>query len=322
MEIVNIKENKNNIIKKHQELVRNARYGLGDLAIKTLSLLISMIKVSDTAFQEYGIKLSDLKELTGVKSKNVDTYVDKMTTELLSSPFMIDEYNKMNWVTMAHYEKGSNLVIFEIHRYLKPYLLELKNNFLTYDISNILVLKSAYVIRLYELCKDHYNEGTRYKPKASVVFDMKIDRLREQFSIPKSYQYKDIRVNIIDKSVKQFKEKTDISITYKEIKLGRRVDSIQITVKSNAKGSNDYTKNKQAFISYMRKEFVNADILKSRNKQTNKEMMISIAPNGKIYDKKGLEFEANRANEIWSTLYEMSQKNELACLNMNKEVQL
>lgn len=322
MQVVDIKDNKNNIIKKHQELVRNARYGLGDLAIKTLSILISMIKVSDTDFQEYGIKLSDLKELTGVKSKNVDTYVDKMTTELLSSPLMIDEHNKLNWVTLAHYEKGSNLVIFEIHRYLKPYLLELKNNFLTYDISNILVLKSGYVIRLYELCKDHYNEVTRYKLKASVVFDIKIDRLREQFEIPKSYQYKDIRVHIIDKAVKQFKEKTDIQISYKEIKLGRRVDSIQITVKSNTKGSNDYTKHKQAFISYMRKEFVNADILKSRDKGTNREMMISIAPDGKLYDKKGIEFEASRANDIWSALYEMSQKGQLACLNTNKEVEL
>lgn len=322
MEIVNIKENKNNVIKKHQELVRNARYGLGDLAIKTLSLLISMIKVSDTDFHEYGIKLSDLKELTGVQSKNVDTYVDKMTTELLSSPFMIDEHNKINWVTMAHYEKGSNLVIFEIHRYLKPYLLDLKNNFLTYDISNILVLKSGYVIRLYELCKDHYNEATRYKPKSSVTFDIKIDRLREQFIIPDSYRYNDVRRHIIDKAVKQFKDKTDISITYKEIKLGRRVDSIQITVKSNAKGSNDFTTNKQAFISYMRKEFVNFDILKSRDKRTNKEMMLSIAPDGKLYDKKGIEFEASRANDIWSSLYDMSQKGELACLNTNKEVEL
>ena len=314
MQVVEIKDNKNNIVKKHQELVRNARYGLGDLAIKTLSILISMIKVSDTDFEKYGIKLSELKELTGVKSKNVDTYVDRMTTELLSNPFMIDDYNKMNWVTMAHYEKGSNIVTFEIHRYLKPYLLELRNNFLTYDISNILVLKSSYVIRLYELCKDYYNEGKRYKPNASIVFDIKIDTLREQFNIPISYLYADIRRHILDKSVKQFKEKTDIQISYKEIKLGRKINSLQITVKSNNKGSNDYLKNRKAFISYMRANYVNVDILSAKDKDTGQVLKLSIAPDGKLYDKGGKEFDSNRSNEIWDTLFNLAQEDKLPCI--------
>ena len=320
MQLVEIKGNKNNIIKKHSELVRNARYGLGDLAIKTLSLLISMIKVSDSDFKQYGIKLNDLKELTGVSSKNVNTYVDRMTTELLSRPFMIDEYNKVNWVTIARYEKGSNIVSFEIHRDLKPYLLELGTNFLRYNIANILVLKSAYVIRLYELCKDHYSEGTRYKTaKQSVTFDIKIDRLREQFNIPDSYRYSNIKKLIINKAVKQFKEKTDIKISFKETKMGRKVYSLQITVRENNKGSNDYLKSKQAFVGYMRKHYVNANIFQSTNKDTKKKMMLSVAPDGKLYDKKGAEFDSSRANEIWISLYLLAKKGKLRCLQNKKD---
>jgi plasmid replication initiation protein len=312
MDFVDIQENKNNIIKKHQELIRNARYGLSDLGIKTLSLLISMIKVSDTDFQEYTIKLNDLKELTGVNSKNVDIYVDRMTTDLLSNPFMIDEYNKVNWVTIARYEKGSNLVKFEIHRDLKPYLLELKNNFLQYNIANILVLKSAYVIRLYELCKDHFMEGTRYKKaKTSVAFDMKIDRLRELFNIPKSYQYKDIRVHIIDKAVKQFKEKTDIKITYEEQKMGRKVDRIIITVRENNKGSNDYLSNKKVFVAWVRDKYrpnVEKEIYPTIF-ETN-QGKIRVDASGNIYlsdnSKNGnaTDYDHTQANKLWSWLYE------------------
>ncbi|HIC86685.1 MAG TPA: RepB family plasmid replication initiator protein, partial [Aquificae bacterium] len=53
---------------------------------------------------------------------------------------------------------------------------------LQYNIANILALKSGYVIRLYELCKDHYSEATRYKESTmSATFDIKIERLRELF---------------------------------------------------------------------------------------------------------------------------------------------
>lgn len=295
-------------------MVRNARYRLGDTAIKTLSLLISMIKVSDDEFTQYAIRLSDFKELTGASGKEVFKYVDKMTNDLMSNPFWVGNV-KLNWVSIAQYKEGEGLVVFEVHRYLKPYLLELQKNFVTYNIQNILLLKSGYVIRLYELCKDHYAEGTRYKESTqSVTFDIKIERLRELFEIPNSYRFNDIKKHILDKSVRQFKEKTDIQIEYKEIKMGRRVDTLHITVRANDKGSNDYLKNRQAFIEYMRANYINADVLGSVDKYTKKEMMISIAPDGKLYDKKGAEFDANRSNEMWDTLFKMSQNDELLCL--------
>ena len=272
MDLVEIGTHKNNIVKKHQDLVRNARYGLGDLSIKTLSILISMVKKTDDSFKEYSIKLTDLKELIGAKSHNVDTYVDRMTTELLSNPFMIDDANKVNWVTIAEYVRGSGIVKFEIHRKLKPYLLELNKNFLQYNITNILVLKSAYVIRLYELCKDHYLEGTRYQNKKNVIFELKIDTLRELFQIPKSYQYSShIKKLIINKAQKQFKEKTDIKISYTEQKIGRKVDRILITVTSNAKGSGDFLASRISFIKHIRTNYINKVIVKADDPETKKK---------------------------------------------------
>jgi len=315
MEIVSIEENKNNIVVKHQELVRSARYRLGDTAIKTLSLLISMIKVSDTEFTQYVIKLSDFKELTNAKGNEVAKYVDKMTDDLMSKPFWVGN-SKLNWVTVATYEKGDNVVIFEIHRKLKPYLLALQKNFLQYNIANILALKSGYVIRLYELCKDHYSEATRYKESTmSATFDIKIERLRELFEIPSSYQYSShIKKHILDKAVKQFKEKTDIQIEYKEQKIGRRVDRVIITVKKNTKGSNDYLKHRTAFIEHMRANYINADVLSAVDKYTQKPILISIAPDGNLYDKKGSEFNSKRSDEMWDTLFKMAQEDNLLCL--------
>ena len=315
MELVKIEENKNNIVKKDKDLVHNARYRLSELGIKIVAVLVSMIKASDDDTKTYVLKLSDFKQLIGSSSKKTFDYVDVLTDELMSRPFSIG-YKKFNWLSYAEYHIGDDMVTVAIDQRLKPYLLGLQKNFLQYNIINILPLRSSYVIRLYELCKDHYTEGTRYKESLkSVTFDIKIDKLRELFEIPVSYQYSShIKKRILDKAVKEFKEKTDSQITYKEIKLGRRVDSLHITVKENDKGSNDYLKHKTAFIAYMRLNFINVDVLQAKDKITGKSMMISIAPDGKLYDKKGLEFDASRSNEMWGTLFRMAQDKTLICL--------
>lgn len=315
MEIVSIEENKNNIVVKHQELVHNARYRLSELGIKVLSVLISMIKTSDTEFTQYAIQIKDFKELIHSDSKNTYKYAHKLVKELMSNPMQIGD-EQFNWVSYGKYGKGDGVIIFEIHRLLKPYLLELQKNFLQYNITNILPLKSGYVIRLYELCKDHYSEATRYKESTtSATFDIKIERLRELFEIPKSYQYSShIKKHILDKAVKQFKEKTDIQIEYKEQKIGRRVDRVIITVKKNTKGSNDYLKHRTAFIEHMRANYINADVLSAVDKYTQKPMVISITPDGNLYDKKGSEFNSKRSDEMWDTLFKMAQEDNLLCL--------
>ncbi len=315
MNLVKIEENKNNIVKKDKDLVHNARYRLSELGIKIVAVLVSMIKASDDDTKVYVLKLSDFKQLIGSTSKNTFDYVDILTDELMSRPFSIGN-KKFNWLSYAEYHLGDDLVMVAIDQRLKPYLLGLQKNFLQYNITNILPLKSGYVIRLYELCKDHYTEGTRYKKSLkSVTFDITIDKLREQFEIPESYQFSSgIKLRILDKAVKQFKDKTDIQITYKEIKLGRKVHSLHITVKENNKGSNDYMKHRTAFIAYMRLNFVNVDVLQAKDKHTGKPMMISVAPDGKLYDKKGLEFDAPRSNEMWDTLFQMAKDETLICL--------
>lgn len=305
---VKIDNNKNNIVKKHQELIRNARYSLNELEIKLVSTLIAMIKVNDDDFHKYAIDIKELQKLVDSQHKDSKYYLD-IAKGLMSKPFIIGN-SVFNWTTYAEHEPNTSILKFEIHRNLKPYLLQLKNNFLTYDIKNILVLKSAYVIRLYELFVDQFNEYKRYNEKAkSYTFELDIQRLRELFEIPESYLYKDIRVNIIDKAKQQFKAKTDIQFDYKEQKIGRKVDRLIITIKSNDKGSNDYMRDVQSFISYMRKNFINQDIYKGQ------DMIISIDQNGRLYNKKNLkEYDKNTAKTAWETLYKAAQDNKLLCL--------
>ena len=119
------------------------------------------------------------------------------------------------------------------------------------------MLKSGYVIRLYELIIQQWREYKHYnKNSKSYTFDLDVEELKTLFEIPNSYLYKDIRVNVIDKAKQQFKEKTNITFDYEEYKIGRAVKRLKITVKENNKGSNDIFANKKSFINHIRKEYI------------------------------------------------------------------
>jgi len=320
MKLVKIQDNKNNIVKKHQELVHSARYTLSEMGIKTVSMLISMIKVNDEDFQEYHIKVNDFINLTNSNSKNISKYVEAMTDDLMNSPFKIGDY-KFNWCYLAHYKEGENTVMLKVAPELKPYLLNLKEKFLTYNIINILSLKSTYIIRLYELCSDKLNEHIRYKTQSkSYQFEITVDRLRHLFQIPESYRYDNIKARILNKSVIQFKQKTDIQITYKEIKLGRKVTILQITVKPNNKGSNDFLHTQKSFIDYMRKNYINQDVA-IITKPNSDEILynLSISGKGKLYDKNtSKDFDSSQSEKMWEMLYKLAQDDKLMCLKQGK----
>lgn len=308
MNLVEIKESENHIIKKHNDLVNKARYSLSESGIKLVSMLIAMIRKDDETFQEYYIKVSDFTELKGSKSKNDYEGVHEIIKELLSTPIKIGNL-QANFVASGEYKEGEAVAVFEISQKLKPFLLELQKDFLEYDIKDILSLRSSYVIRLYELIFKEWKEYKYYnKDSKSYTFDFEIEEMRELFEIPKSYQYSShIKKLIIEKAQKQFQEKTNIRFEFEEYKIGRAVKRIKIKVRENKKGSNDPLSSLKSFIKYIRKTQRNVDLYHVPNHQC-----LSVNSDGHLYDKYGNEkIDNKRSQELWEKLYELALDNKL-----------
>lgn len=316
LQMVNLKSG--HIVKKAEDLLL-ARYDLTELSIKLMSVLIAMLRKDDTEFaHRYILRISDWKELSGLTGRSVYENLLKSAKELQDNPITIQRprgWLVLNWLASFEYVEESGEIELEISSKLKPYLLELQERFLQYGIENILPLRSSYVIRLYELLKHEYNKITNYNNQKAVIYQISISEMRNKFVIPDSYRYNDIKKNIIIKAQKQFKAKTDIQIDYKEIKKGRAVNSIEFTVRENNKGSNDYLKDERSFINYMRKNYVNQDVLTASDKNTNQVVEISVAENGKLYDKRSRNnIDPKRSKEMWTRLFELAKKDELLCL--------
>lgn len=301
----------NEIVKKHNDLIQKARYSLSEVEIKIVSNLISMIRTDDAEFQQYHIDINQLQKLTNTNIKDNSYYID-IAKSLMSKPFVID--NKVfNWVTYAEHETNSSILKFEIHRNLKPYLLGLQKNFTQYNITNIMMLKSGYVIRLYEFIITEYTQYMNYNKNAkSYTFDLDIDEIKELFEIPNSQKYADIKRHIIDKAQKQFKERTNIKFTYEEYKIGRAVKRLKITVKDNDKGSNDIFANRKAFINYIRKAYKpnpnknHFPVIISTNQAD-----IKVNLQGEIYSsgEQVNNYDNAKANKLWDWLYETCKQN-------------
>lgn len=305
-------ENKNNIVKKHNDLVNKARFSLSEQSIKLLSILISMIRKDDETFQEYVIKVSDFAELKGSVSKKNNEYVRQIIDELLSNPIRIGDL-QANFIASAEYKNGEATAIFEISQRMKPYLLQLRKDFMAYNINDILSLKSSYVIRFYELVYKEWKQYKRYNKEAkSYTFDIDLEELRELFEIPKSYQYCHLKERVIEKAKAQFTEKTNIKFTYEEYKIGRKVTRIKITVKDNNKGSADFLSNRKNFIDYIRetyKPIPDKNVFPIIISTNQGDFKVNLEGHLYLSGETLTQYNNKQANQLWDWLYKLVKEN-------------
>ena len=234
-----IELNKNYIVTKGEKLLK-ARYQLGELALKLISIIYSNVRRSDEVGKDYQIKVSDIAKLMNKNYGDIYKLLKEATDQMLENPIKIDlnesddpkkkKWVKFNWISDALYENG--IITFTISKRLKPFILDLQKKFVQYRLENILNLKGTYVIRLYEILKDIYNKKSRYEIKPEYIIS--VAELKEMLEIPKSYQYSSgIKIRILEKAKKQFLKHTDLCFEYEEIKEGKKVTHLKFILMPN-----------------------------------------------------------------------------------------
>ncbi len=227
---------KNNAIATiHNQLVE-ARYKLTVVEQRIFLALISLISPEDEDFKDYKIPVSTLVELIGTKHKNMYKVLNEATDRLMQRIIKIetlDESNKRTFkkfafISFAEYKEGEGYFTIGIDKRLKPYLLMLKEKFTRIPLQYIFPLRSTYAIRLYELLKQYENTGFRvdYLPD-----------LREMLGVePEEYpRFDNFEKRVLKTAVKEINEKTDIEVSYKKKRTGRKITHIEFEIKSKRK---------------------------------------------------------------------------------------
>ena len=207
----------------------NAKYKLTSLEMKFILNAISHLdSKTDVALQEYEIKVSELEEKMQI-GKGQHTRLKQFAKRLMSKPLVIDKDNNdfevYNWFSRIRYVNNEAKFLVRFEEGLKPYLLELKERFVTYNLKYILPMASMYSVRIYQLLKEYEKLKKRY---------FMIEELQEMLQVPKSYKiYNRFKEKVLDVAVKEINEHTDISISIEEEKDGRKVSRLIFRIYKN-----------------------------------------------------------------------------------------
>ena len=101
-------------------------------------------------------------------------------------------------------------------------MTSLKSRYTKYHLKEILKLKKAYSIRIFEWLQSFLYIG---------FIEISIEDFRKLLDLKDKYKdYRDLRTKIIEPSLNEINEFTYINAKYEPIKIGKKVERIKFTV--------------------------------------------------------------------------------------------
>ena len=141
-----------------------ARYELSPREQKLVLYVISMIEPEDEDFKRYVVNVADFAKLAKLSKselyKELRDLAENLKSKVLVIPNHFDaETGKhvdlvTSWFSDALITaNGQGYFAVEISRNLKPYLLKVKREFFRFRLQQVMQMRSAYAIRLYQFAK-------------------------------------------------------------------------------------------------------------------------------------------------------------------------
>ena len=110
---------------------------------------------------------------------------------------------------------------------MKPFLLQLKQNFTSYELIWTLHFKSKYTIRMYELIKSiHFHDLEEYQREYSV------EELKKLLDAENYDRWIHFKQRVIDTAIEEINGFSDKNVRYETIRKGRSIDRIRFTITS------------------------------------------------------------------------------------------
>lgn len=205
--------------------ITTARTKMTANELKAFYQCSTLIQKDDDKFAEYVISIKDFVETLGFSDTN-SNYVKDLCRHLAKQTFEIEKDGIWDIYTIFsrfRFDTKKQLITIKFNDDMKPYLLELKNNFTQIkQVKYIKEFESKYTIRIYTLLKDYRLMGHR---------DINIEALSKMLQLPKSYSnYKFIRLRVLEPALKEINEKSDLEIYSIEPieKQGKKIIAIRI----------------------------------------------------------------------------------------------
>lgn len=200
----------------------NSKYTLNLSEQRLILFAIAQIdSVNDESFFKFSCTVKELE-----KELNIDLNENRLknlAVNILKKPLLIKDginWIACNWFSSFKYYGGEARMEFKISDDLVPYLLKLKEKFTTYSLEIAIQFQGKYTTRFYEFCMQVKNQN-----KKEISFELNF--LYELLQLPKSLKiFADFKKRVLDPSINEINEKTEIKASYEAIKTGRKYTNL------------------------------------------------------------------------------------------------
>lgn len=205
-----------------------------DLTLREYKLFLFLVSninpIDDKEFRTIRVNVDDFADALGIKKdKNVYESLRETTKQLMTRVIHIPkELNgkimQTHFISDTCYYIGKGYIELTISPTMTPLLLELKDRFTSYKLSNIKHLTSIYSIRIYEMAKSFEGLGNR-------VFSLEDLRCKAGVNNGELKNFAHFNEKVLKIAEREINAKTDMRLSYEPIKEGRKVTQVKFKVK-------------------------------------------------------------------------------------------
>ena len=167
----------------------------------------------------------------GIETKSAYKQLEIASQTLINRSFTYhNERGKkvvVTWVIRATYEEGYISLNFPAEVLIMLQEFDKINTFTKYKKEDVLKLRGEYSIDLYHLAKKH--QGMK-------GFEMTLEDYKSELALPPSYdRINNLKARALHSPINEINDKTDITVSYKNITRGRKVVGFKFTVKAKSR---------------------------------------------------------------------------------------
>ena len=221
---------------KSNELIQKGRYNLTTQQQKIVLYAISKIKKNDDPATEYELSIDELCAVCGLNIDSGGFYYQALKHDMrrLGTPEWVQFEDKSEWLISWFRDVCiiplSGTVYITFHPKIWKYLFELRERYTQYHLSEVLVFKNKYAIRLYEILRSYFTQE-ELNSGVEKEITIPLDHLRNQLCITAYPQWKEFNRNVIKKAIDEINQYTEqMKIEYTTGRTGRTITEIRFTV--------------------------------------------------------------------------------------------
>lgn len=212
------------VVYKANSLIE-ASYRLTINEIRILALTVGVMNPNSNQ-QVFDFTVAEfVKEFPEIKLENAYKEIQIAINKLYDRSVRTHDRNRITdfrWVSSKTYYKNEGRFRISLTSDVMPYLTQLKGEFTKYQLRNISAFKSVYAIRIYELAHQYLQKGRR---------EISIENLKEWLQVESKYKaFKDLKKRVIDPSIIEINEKSDLVLSYEPVKNGRAVIALDLSI--------------------------------------------------------------------------------------------